>query len=206
MAYPHSKSETIADGIVHVTGLFFALPATAVLVIQAGYSGLLLMAIMIYGLSMIAAFAASAIYHLSPVDRTRVMLNRIDHAAIYFKIAGTYTPLVVVMGTAFAYGILAVVWTLAAIGAVAKLRGWGADAKGSLALYLLMGWLSVLLIWPMWVYLSGAAMFLIVVGGLIYSLGTIVYSRRHLAYQNAIWHGFVLTASICFFVAIVSSV
>ncbi len=130
---------------------------------------------------MIAAFAASAFYHLTPVDRTRALLKRIDHATIYFKIAGTYTPLVVVIGSAFAYGILGIVWMLALVGAIAKLRGWGADAIGSLALYLLMGWLSALLIWPMCVHLSRTAVFLIIAGGLIYSLGTIFYARERLA-------------------------
>ncbi len=206
MAYPHSKPETVADGVIHSAGLLFALPASALLFLQAEDSALLLGAVTLYAMSMVAAFTASAVYHLSPVDATRALLNRIDHAAIYFKIAGTYTPLVVMIGSAFAYVILSVVWTLAAIGAVAKMRGWGTDAKGSLALYLMMGWLSVLLVWPMWHALPGPALSLIVIGGLVYSVGTIVFSRESLAYQNAIWHAFVLVASVCFFAAIALSI
>ncbi|MEQ6250146.1 hemolysin III family protein [Sulfitobacter sp. HNIBRBA3233] len=202
MPYPFSKSETIADGVVHTAGLAFALPATLVLLMQAGGDVPKLTAVLLYGLSMVGAFAASAIYHMSPLDRTRPLLNRIDHAAIYFKIAGTYTPLVVVLGSGFAYGILGIVWALAFLGAIAKLRGWATDARGSLALYLGMGWLSTLLIWPMWTTLPGPALVLVAIGGAIYSLGTIVYARERLAYQNAIWHGFVLTASVCFFAAI----
>ncbi|UWR21651.1 PAQR family membrane homeostasis protein TrhA [Sulfitobacter sp. S190] len=204
MAYPHSKPETIADGAVHVAGLLFSLPATAILMMMAN-GWLTTMAVAVYGICMIAAFGASALYHLSPVDRTRPLLNRIDHAAIYFKIAGTYTPLVVVIGSGFAYGILGVVWALALIGAVAKLRGWSTHARGSLALYLLMGWLSVLLVKPMWQTLSGTAIELIVAGGLIYSFGTVIYARERLRFQNAIWHGFVLVASVCFFAAIAIS-
>ncbi|QUJ76920.1 hemolysin III family protein [Sulfitobacter albidus] len=205
MAYPHSRPETIADGVIHAAGLLFALPATGVLIWQASGSAADVSAVLIYGMCMLAAFGASALYHMSPVDRTRPLFHRIDHATIYFKIAGTYTPLVAVIGSGFAYGILGVVWTLAIIGAVAKLRGWGTDARGSLALYLAMGWLSVLLIGPMWRNLPGEALGLVVIGGLTYSAGTLIYKRKSMRFQNAIWHGFVLVASICFFAAIALS-
>ncbi|MCX7567189.1 hemolysin III family protein [Sulfitobacter sp. F26169L] len=206
MNYPHSKPETVADGLVHAAGVAFSLPAVGVLVVQTRDDTALLAAVVFYGVPMIFAFMASALYHMSPVDSTRPLLNRIDHAAIYFKIAGTYTPFVALIGSAFAYVILGLVWALAIIGASAKLRGWGADARGSLALYLGMGWLSVLLIRAMWETLPHSAVALIIVGGAIYSLGTIVYSRDSLPYQNAIWHSFVLVASICFFAAISLSI
>ena len=205
MAYPYSKAETLADGAVHVAGLLLAVPASAILLIQAAQNGATLAPTGLYAACMIFAFMASAIYHLSPIDQLRPLLNKIDHAAIYLKIAGTYTPLVMVIGSGFAYGILGIVWALAAIGAVAKLWFWGTDGRGSLALYLLMGWLSVLLIWPMWVTLPGMALALIVAGGLTYSLGTFVYGHKGMRFQNAIWHGFVLVASACFFAAILLS-
>lgn len=201
MAYPHSKAETIADGMVHLLGLSFGVLATAVLVLRPEPNG----AALIYCLCMLGAFSASALYHLSPLDRFRPLLNRIDHAAIYFKIAGTYTPFVALIGTGFAYGILALVWLLAALGALGKMWFWPPNARGSLALYLGMGWLSVLLFYPMVQTLPGEAVALIVIGGVIYSLGTIVFSREALRFQNAIWHGFVLVASSCFFGAIALS-
>lgn len=202
MAYPHTKVETIADGAVHVTGLLFAICATVLLTFQAAEGSAGVTATALYCGCMIVAFAASAVYHLSPVDRYRPLLNRIDHAAIYLKIAGTYTPLVAVLGTGFAYAVLGLVWILAMLGAVAKLWFWRTDARGSLALYLGMGWLSVLLIWPLFERLSGSAIALIFAGGVIYSAGTIIFARDAMRFQNAIWHGFVLVASICFFVAI----
>ena len=205
MAYPYSRSETIADGAVHVAGLAFAIPATVLLIMQTVQNGSGHVPAALYGGCMIFAFLASAIYHLSPYDRSRPLLNRIDHAAIYFKIAGTYTPFVFVIGSGFAYGILGIVWALAVVGAVSKLWFWATDGRGSLALYLAMGWLSVLLIWPMWSQLPRMALVLIVVGGLTYSAGTYVFSRQSLPYQNAIWHAIVLTASICFFAAITIS-
>lgn len=205
MAYPHSRPETIADGIVHGAGLMFALPATGILLYQAGGDESRWTAALLYSLCMIVAFGASALYHMSPLDHTRPLFHRIDHAAIYFKIAGTYTPLVVVIGSGFAYGILGLVWALAVIGAAAKLRGWATNTRASLALYLAMGWLATLLAWPMWNTLPGPALLLVIIGGAIYSLGTIIYARKSMPFQNAIWHGFVLTASICFFAAIAIS-
>ena len=206
MPYPTSPAETLVDGTVHFAGLAFAIPASFLLLVQAAGTDAPTVATAIYAGCMIFAFAASAVYHLMPFDQPRALLGRIDHAAIYFKIAGTYTPLVMIIGTGFAYGILAVVWILAVLGAIAKLFFWRTDARGSLALYLGMGWLSVLLVWPMLDKLPGMAVALIGIGGLTYSVGTIIYKRDGMPYQNAIWHVFVLIASICIFSAISLSV
>ena len=202
MAYPHPTPDTLADGTIHVLGLGFAIPATILLTTDVAAQGGALTPILIYAACFVLSLLASAIYHLVPFDRPRALLGRIDHAAIYFKIAGTYTPLVVLIGTGFAYGILAVVWALAIIGAIAKLSFWSTESRASLYLYLGMGWLSVLLVWPMWQSLPPMALTLIGAGGLIYSLGTVIFAHPGMRFQNAIWHSFVLTASICFFAAI----
>lgn len=203
MAYPYSRSETIADGAVHAAGLLLAIPGTALLMYQAAsHSTQWFVATSLYAGCLILAFVASATYHMCPVERVRPILHRIDHAAIYFKIAGSYTPFAVLLDTPLAYGVLITVWALALVGAAAKLSFWGVDAKGSLALYLGMGWLSALLIWPMAQTFSQAVVWLVVIGGLIYSIGTRVYAHPGMPYQNAIWHSFVLTASACLFAAV----
>jgi len=204
MTYPYSARETVADAVVHVVGLVFAVPASIILLDRATPTTELPTAI--YVTTLIFSLAASALYHLSPNVRSRNLLGRIDHAAIYFKIAGTYTPLVAVIGTPFAYVVEGLVWLLAIAGAAAKLGGWGLQARGSLALYLGMGWLSVLLIIPMWQHLLPSALGLVAIGGITYSLGTIIYSREGMPYQNAVWHAIVLLASACFFGAIWQSV
>ncbi len=206
MTYPTSPAETIADGVVHIAGLVFAVSASAILLQQTENMGGPTGAVAVYTRCMVFAFAASALYHLAPFDRSRATLGRIDHAAIYFKIAGTYAPLVAIIGSGFAYAVLGLVWVLAVIGAIAKLLFWRPDARGSLALYLGMGWLSALLIPPMLAILPGLAVALICIGGVIYSLGTIIYKRDGMPYQNAVWHMFVLTAAICFFFAISISI
>lgn len=205
MAYPNSPSETLADGAVHCAGLMLSIPACAVLLNHLMQQGGPVTPVALYAICLIVAFVASALYHLSPNDRMRPLLHRIDHAAIYLKIAGTYTPFVGLIGTGFAYGVLGLIWALAGLGALAKLWFWQPNARGSLALYLGMGWLAILLIWPMSQALPREALGLMIVGGLIYSAGTWVFAHPGMRFQNAIWHGFVLTASTCFFTAVTLS-
>lgn len=206
MAYPHSPKETLADGAVHAAGLMMAIPGCGLLLWSAADASTTLQtATTIYAACLIAAFIASAIYHMCPIDRLRPVLGRIDHAAIYFKIAASYTPFVVLIGTGFAYSVLAAVWILALAGAVAKMTIWRVHARGSLALYLGMGWLSALLIWPIYQHLSLSVVVLVIVGGLIYSAGTRIYAHPGMRFQNAIWHAYVLTASTCLFLAVALS-
>ena len=204
MPYPYSAKETLADASVHALGLVGATAAGTLLIFYVAHTqdSTQIAATSVYTGLLIFALLASAAYHMLPWDRWRPMFHRIDHAAIYLKIAGTYTPLVVLIGSAFAYGVLAVIWTVAVLGAVAKLSFWATDSRGSLPLYLVLGWASVLLIWPMWQTLPGAAVALIAAGGLLYTVGTVFYAMKALRFQNAIWHGFVLAASTCFFCAV----
>lgn len=204
MPYPYSLRETLADASVHVLGVGAGLSAGAMLlahVVQT-QGAAQVAATSVYAGFAIFALIASAAYHLLPWEASRPVFHRIDHAAIYLKIAGTYTPLVVLIGSAFAYVVLAAVWLVAVFGAVAKLSFWATDARGSLALYLAMGWASVLLIWPMWQTLPGPSVALIAGGGALYTMGTVFYAAKALRFQNAIWHAFVLAASACFFGAV----
>ena len=206
MAYPYSKAETVADAAVHAAGLVLVIPATALLFgAAAELPATQVAALSLYAGCLIFAFVASAIYHLCPDDRLRPLLRRIDHAAIYLKIAGSYTPFVIVIGSGFAYGILGIVWALGIMGAIAKLSFWSAEARGSLALYLGMGWLSALLIWPIYQHFGASVVWLVVLGGLIYSAGTRIYAHPGMRYQNAIWHSIVLLASACLFAAVALS-
>lgn len=204
MPYPYSLKETLADASVHAVGLVAAVAAGNGLIVYVTHTQdtSRIAATSVYAGFLIFALLASAAYHLLPWERSRPVFHRIDHAAIYLKIAGTYTPLVVLIGSAFAYVVLTVIWIVALAGAVAKLSFWATDSRGSLALYLILGWASMLLIWPMWHTLPGVALALIAAGGLLYTIGTVFFAMKALRFQNAIWHGFVLAASTCFFCAV----
>ena len=202
--YPtYGRAERIADAVVHVAGIVFALLGTAFLILWAqGQTSGTVVGLWVYGIALTASFVASFCYHFTPWEGPRPVLRRIDHAAIYVKIAGTYTPLVVLIGSAFAYGVLTLVWGLAAVGVAMKLFFWARPSRWGVALYLGLGWLSIALASSLIPLVSGLVLGLIVAGGLIYSAGAILFSLEDLKFQNAIWHSFVLIASACFFAAI----
>jgi len=204
-SYPaYARSERIADGALHAIGVIGAILGAVTLIIWA--TGVApakqVIALSIYGATLIATFTASAFYHMTPWESLRPMLRRFDHAAIYLKIAGTYMPLVVMIGSWFAYAILGLVWGLAVIGMVLKLFFWQTPGRFGPALYLIMGWLSLALIWSLWPLVPTATLVLIGTGGLLYTCGVPFFAAEHLKFAMAIWHSFVLAASGCFFAAI----
>ncbi|MEM7521144.1 MAG: hemolysin III family protein [Pseudomonadota bacterium] len=206
MAYPHSIEETIADGAVHAAGLLLAIPGCALLIWGASYGeDTQAAAASLYGVILLAAFLASAVYHMCPLGWLRPTLCRIDHAMIFIKIAATYTPFVVMIDTRFAYTVLAAVWAFAIFGAIAKLSFWRPNAPGSLSFYVCMGWLSALLIGPIYQSFGPLVLTLVVVGGLTYSAGARIFAHPGMRYQNAIWHTHVLLASTCIFMAVAIS-
>jgi hemolysin III len=203
--YPrYARAERIADGVMHALGVTFALTGAVVLITFAALSasGGQIAAVSVYAGALIATFTASAFYHLTPWERLRPALRRVDHAAIFLKIAGTYTPFVVLIHSAFAYAVLALVWTLALGGALLRLLKRGKLGRIQTWTYLLLGWLSLLLVWPMVQTLPVPATALVITGGLLYSAGVIFFRWESLRFSNAIWHGFVPAASACFFAAI----
>jgi len=205
---PYSPAERIADGVVHVAGLVAALAGIAA--VYAAFAldmdGVTLLAITVYSLSLLAMLGASAAYHLLAHTPLRPLLRRLDHAAIYVKIAGTFTPLGILLGTAFGYAVLAGVWACACLGALAKLRmPRGAMTTGWLP-YMALGWAGVALLLPLSGVLPGASLAFIIGGGLLYSVGVIFYAWETLRFANAIWHVFVALASACFFIGINTAV
>lgn len=207
MAYMYTLPERVADGTIHIAGIGASIAATTLLIIYASQtqSALSVAAVSVYGAMAILTFVCSAVYHMTPWPWPRPMLQRIDHAAIYLKIAGTYTPLVVILGTMSAYVLLGVIWAVALIGAVGKLTTWIKPGVVSTILYAAMGWASVILIVPLTATIPDAALWMMVGGGLLYTLGSIVNHMTHIRFNVAIWHAMVLTASGLFFAAIVLS-
>ena len=204
-AYPaYARSERIADGVVHALGVTFALAGAILLTTFAmrHADGGRALAVAVYGLALMGTFVASACYHMTPWENVRPTLRRIDHAAIYLKIAGTCTPLAVLVNGAFAWAVLALIWVLALLGAASRVFFWREPGRRGLAFYLGLGWLGVLLLWPLAAALPPPALLLTLVGGGLYTLGVVFFTWEGLKFSNAIWHAFVLAASGCFFAAI----
>jgi hemolysin III len=202
----YSLGERIADGCIHVLGVGASLVAAIVLIVMARTMPTSwVVSIVIYSVGLVAVFAFSASYNLVNWPPLKAILRRFDHAAIYLKIAGTYTPFAVVMGGVYGYALLTVLWLITIFGMANKLIWPEHFFRTSNALYLAEGWSGLFAIGPMIAALSSQTLLLILIGGFLYSIGIIFHISHRLPYHNAIWHGFVLAASACHYAAVVSA-
>jgi hemolysin III len=205
----YTRAERVADGIVHMVGVVGALMAAPVIVtLAAVWHGDLpvVAAAVIYGLSMIAMFGFSASYHLVGHPRAKALLRRFDHGAIFVKIAGTYTPFAVLLGGEDAATVLIGIWTAAAVGLALVTAAPRRFEWLSLVLYLGMGWSVLVVGRPMIESMSDAGIVLVVLGGVLYTLGVVFHLWNRLPFQNAIWHAHVLAASFVFYAAVMVEV
>ena len=205
----YTRAERAADGCIHVTGVAFSLLAAAAMLTLAAkmLPAASTLSLGVYAFGMVAVFACSAAYHLATRPALKAILRRFDHAAIYVKIAGTYTPLALLkMGDAVGMVLLGVVWAITAFGATAKLLWPERLVRTSYVLYLVQGWAVLAAFNSLVPAVSGRVLILLVVGGCLYTVGVVFHLWEKLPYHNAIWHGFVLLASLCHFAAIVDAV
>jgi hemolysin III len=199
-----SRAELWADGVVHALGIVLGLVAVAALIVRVLTAAPLtdLVPVAIYGAALLAVLIVSAIYNLWPVSPMKWLIRRFDHSAIYVLIAGTYTPFLMKLGSSLmAQILLAVVWAASVLGVVLKLAFPGRLDRLSIVLYLVIGWSGILL-WQSIAELPATSLWLMLAGGLLYSIGVIFHVWESLPFQNAIWHGFVLVASGCFYGAV----
>ncbi len=201
----HISREEWANVVTHGLGLVLCLIGVPWLLHELGgnadwyqWSGLL-----IYGLSLIAVYASSTIYHsLKAYPWSRVLL-KIDHIAIYFLIAGTHTPFLLYgMANSWGWFYLAVIWGLVLVGIFYKLFFLGRWPWLSVSLYLIMGWLGAITLPQMWGQLDTPILVWVLIGGVSYTLGVVFFLWHKLPYHHAIWHLFVLGGSIGHFIAI----
>jgi hemolysin III len=208
--YPqYTRPERIADAVVHALGLVFGLAACASLAIALwpSHDVLRWLAIGLYGGGLIAMLGCSALYNLCGPGRWKSVFRRLDHAAIFVMIAGTYTPfLLVAIGGAWGLGLLAYVWVVALCGVAMKLFWPSRFDRLSVAAYLLLGWTIVAVFDLALAAVSFSGLALLIAGGLLYSLGVVFHLWHRLPYQNAIWHAFVLAAAACHFSAVLGEV
>jgi hemolysin III len=200
--------ERSADRWVHIVGLTGgALGGLTLLGLALDFGRLgLAAAVGVYGACLVMMFLASTAYNMASPKR-RPLYRRLDHAAIFLMIAGSYTPFTTQRLTgAWAWGMTAAVWTLALAAAAGKLFAPGLGKKFWIVLYLALGWIVVIAVKPLLADVSAIALVLLLVGGLVYSLGVIVYLKKDLPFRRAIWHGFVTTAAATHFAAVLMGV
>ncbi len=199
-----TNRELAADGAVHVVGLCLGLPAAIAVVAAAARAPGQLEPVALYAAGLAAMFGCSAAYHLFRASRRRDWLQRL---AIFAMIAGTYTPFTLRLERAWALGLTAAIWLVAALGMILKLwrpRRVSKMMRGSIsvALYLALGWIGLLALGPFMASLAPSTLLLLAAGGVIYSAGVVFHLWERLPYQNAIWHGCVLVAAAVHYLAV----
>ena len=202
----HSLREQIADSVLLVLGVAAAIAGVTGLLVWTSLTGRgdSFWPLALYALGLITSFSLSAAYNLTLHAPSRAILRRLDHAAIFLLIAGTYTPLALLgLGGWQGTALTLATWGLALIGLVMKLCFFPRWDRAGFVLYLGQGWLGLLAIWPLVHSLPPLALALLLAGGLTYTVGTVFYHRAGLPYARAIWHLHVLAAAAAHYVAVI---
>lgn len=202
--WDYDRAEILADGAVHALGITLGIAGVLSLITEAVRASPLdqMAAVVIYGVGLLTVLCLSATYNLWPISRTKWLLRRFDHAAIYLLIAGTYTPFLLhITDSACAY-LLGVIWIAACAGMSLKLACPGRFDRLAILLYLGLGWSGLIVYERVATNLPPAAVWLLAAGGVFYSTGVVFHLWERLRFHNAIWHAFVLAAATCHFVAV----
>lgn len=195
---PFTLAELVADGIVHGVGLIVASALGSVLLAFAAYETAPkeLPALIVYVGSLLAVLTVSLAFNLSPISPIKRTLARLDQAAIFLFIAGTYTPFLAVIGGTPAGNIMmAVIWGAALVGIALKLIIPQRFGRMAIFLYLGIGWSGVLIFQTLAATLPATTLWLMIAGGATYSVGIIFHLWERLKFHNVLWHGFVVTGA-----------
>ena len=200
-----SVAEELAHSLTHGAGLVLGIAALVLLVVFAvrGGSTLVVVACSVYGATLVLLYSASTFYHALRPGRGKRVFGILDHAAIFFLIAGTYTPFTLVtLRGGWGWGLFGAVWGLALLGAALEAVTRGRARRLQLVLYLAMGWSIVVAARPLLEGLAPGGLILLLAGGIAYTLGVAFFIWRRLPFHHAVWHVFVLAGSLCHFLAV----
>lgn len=202
---PYGRKQEVVNGLIHAAGVLFGISGLPVLTGLAAAHGNTagVIGAGIYSFCFLLLFTSSATYHLLQEQPTKRYFEILDHISIYFLIAGTYTPfLLVYMDNAFGISLLSVLWGLTLIGMFLKIRFTGRFEIISLVIYVCMGWIMVVGGKRFFTQLPSAVLIFLLIGGGLYSIGVFFYRWDKYFYTHAVWHLFVLAAAICHYVAV----
>ena len=201
---PHPLEE-VANSLTHGLGLCLSIAGLVMLVVLAAQRGTAwhIVACSVYGASLVLVYTASTLYHAIRHPRIKNVFRVFDHSAIFLLIAGTYTPFALVtLRGGWGWSLLGTVWGLAILGIIFKAIWNDGFHAGFVGLYILMGWLAIIAVRPLFAALSWSGMSWLLAGGVLYTLGVPFYASRKLPFGHSIWHGFVMGGSACHFCAV----
>lgn len=204
---PYTRGEEIANWLTHGAGAILSLGGLALLVAGASARGNAwhVVSFAIFGLSMLGLYLISTLFHLSQSEGRRWFFQRLDHAAIFLFIAGTYTPFLLTnLRGPWGWTLFGLIWTICGVGAVLKLLASPEKKAVSVVAYLCAGWLIVVAIRPLLLTVPSRALWYLLAGSLCYTLGVPFFLWHRLRYHHALWHSFVLGGSACHFIAVFS--
>ncbi len=199
-----TPGEEIANAMTHGVGFIASLVGLPILVLTAAARGerMAIIGASVFGATLITLYAASTLYHAIPHPTLKQKLRVIDHAAIYCLIAGTYTPFTLgVLRGVWGWTLFGLVWTLAVIGVLFKLRFGPRFQRASTAMYVAMGWVIIIALKPMLQLVPTAGLMLLAAGGLLYTGGCAFYLARK-SWSHPVWHLFVMGGSACHYFAV----
>lgn len=198
----------ILNSITHGIGVILGIVFLIIMIVQSSkmHSGLSVASFAIYGSFFIFMFLASTIYHATTFTRFKNFFRIFDHSSIFFFIAGSYTPIIInILSGKERIISISLIWAIALMGFLFKIFTYGKYdkyIKVSVLLYIAMGWLAIFLIRPMILYTSFKCVLMIVLGGILYTVGTYFYKQKSLQYSHVVWHCFVLMAAVFQFIGI----
>lgn len=201
----YTRGEEIANWLTHGVGAVLSIAALTLLIIFASARGDAwhVVSFTVFGLSLLVLYTASTLYHLTRNEVRRRLLRRLDHAAIFLLIAGTYTPFLLTnLRGPWGWSLFGVIWGICGAGAVFKFVGAERYRLVSVLTYLFAGWLIVVAVKPMLASVPAPGLWLLLAGGLCYSVGVAFYAWKQLRFHHAFWHSFVLGGSTCHFFAV----
>lgn len=201
----YTLGEEIANSVIHGLGIGLSVAALVILVAFAVLANdpYKLASAIVFGVALVLEYTASTLYHSFPQPKVKHIFKIFDHCGIYLLIAGTYTPFcLVTLRAENGWTLFWVIWGLALVG-IAVEAFWAYRPRWlSAAIYLGMGWMVVLSIRPLVDNLDPAGLWLLVAGGLAYTVGTVFYVMKQVKYMHAVWHVWVLAGSTCHFLAV----
>ena len=203
--YNQTIIEELANSFTHGFGFILSIIGFIILISISIQSGDIwrLSSYIIYGISLTILYLFSTIYHSVSSSRIKSIFRKLDHSAIYLLIAGTYTPVILIsLRTTWVVFLLPIIWIMAIIGIYIKSFNIDKYEKLSLFFYIFMGWLSLIAIKPLINSVPIETFIFILIGGISYTFGVVFYLWRHLPFQHAIWHMFVLIGSILHYIGI----
>jgi hemolysin III len=201
----YTRGEEIANWATHGLGLLLSIVGLTLLIVYSSLRGNAwhVVSFTVFGLTLLTLYTVSTLYHARRSERGKQLFRKLDHAAIFLLIAGTYTPFLLThLRGPWGWTLFGIIWGLCGAGAVFQLFFGGRFRVTSTLAYLFVGWLIVVALEPLMTYVPHGGLWLLFAGGLCYSIGVIFYLWRQLRYHHAVWHTFVLGGSTCHFLAV----